>query len=99
MKRGKQMMAVELLVHLAVVKTNLLDQSRSVQLESGVRRKAHAPFGAGERLRNPTYRHPGCNPGSVRRKCHEEAAPYYTRAQGQYHLGTLGRLCSGTRPA
>jgi hypothetical protein len=57
------MMAVELLVHLAVVKTNLLDQSRSAQLESGVRRKAHAPFGAGERLRNPTYRHPGCGPG------------------------------------
>ena len=53
------MMAVELLVHLAVVKTNLLDQSRSAQLESGVRRKAHAPFGAGERLRNPTYRHRG----------------------------------------
>ena len=52
------MTAVELLVHLAVVKTNLPDQSRSAQLESGVRRKAHAPFGAGERLRNPTYRHP-----------------------------------------
>ena len=57
------MTAVELLVRLAVVKTNLPDQSRSAQLESGVRRKAHAPFGAGERLRNPTYRHPGCNPG------------------------------------
>jgi len=57
------MMAVELLVRLAVVKTNLPDQSRSAQLESGVRRKAHAPFGAGERLRNPTYRHPGLKPG------------------------------------
>ena len=57
------MRAVELLVRLAVVKTNLPDQSRSTQLESGVRRKAHAPFGAGERLRNPTYRHPGCEPG------------------------------------
>ena len=51
------MTAVELLVRLAVVKTNLPDQSRSAQLESGVRRKAHAPVGAGERLRNPTYRH------------------------------------------
>jgi hypothetical protein len=39
MKRGKQMTAVELLVRLAVVKTNLPDQSRSAQLESGVRRK------------------------------------------------------------
>jgi hypothetical protein len=58
------MTAVELLVRLAVGKTNLPDQSRSAQLESGVRRKAHAPFGAGERLRNPTYRHPGRNPGS-----------------------------------
>src|SRR5262249_32687675 len=65
MQRGKQMTAVELLVRLAVVKTNLPDQSRSAQLESGVRRKAHAPFGAGERLRNPTYRHPGCDPGSA----------------------------------
>jgi len=44
------MTAVELLVHLAVVKTNLPDQSRSAQLESGVRRKAPAPFGRGERL-------------------------------------------------
>ena len=44
------MTAVELLVHLAVVKTNLPDQSRSAQLESGVRRKVPAPFGRGERL-------------------------------------------------
>src|SRR6185369_14588910 len=57
MQRGKQLTAVELRVRLAVVKTTLPDQSRSAQLQSGVRRKAHAPFGAGERLRNPTYRH------------------------------------------
>jgi hypothetical protein len=37
MQRGKQMMAAKLLVHLAVGKTNLLDQSRSAQLESAVR--------------------------------------------------------------
>ena len=49
------MMAVGLLVHLAVVKTTLPDQSRSAQLESGVRRKAPAPFGRGERLQSPTY--------------------------------------------
>jgi hypothetical protein len=42
------MPAVELLVHLAVVKTTLPDQSRSAQLESGVRRKAPAPFGRGK---------------------------------------------------
>ena len=44
-----------LLVRLAVVRTNLPDQSRSAQLESGVRRKAPAPFGRGERLQSPTY--------------------------------------------
>jgi len=57
------MTAVELLVHLAVVKTNLPDQSRSAQLESGVRRKAPAPFGRGERLQSPTYPYlGGCEP-------------------------------------
>jgi hypothetical protein len=55
MQQGKQMTAVERLVHLAVVKTNLPDQSRSAQLESGVRRKAPAPFGRGERLQSPIY--------------------------------------------
>jgi hypothetical protein len=34
-------------------------QSRQVQLESGVRGNVPAPFGAGERLRSPTYRYPG----------------------------------------
>ena len=53
------MTAVELLVHLAVVKTTLPDQSRSAQLESGVRRKAPAPFGRGERLQSPTYPYRG----------------------------------------
>jgi len=33
-------------------------QSRQVQLESGVRGNVPAPFGAGERLRSPTYRYP-----------------------------------------
>src|SRR5450759_1952736 len=37
--------------------TNPLDQSTLVQLESGVRRKSHAPFGAGERPQGPTYRY------------------------------------------
>ena len=50
MQRGKQMTAACLLVRLAVVETNLPDQSHSAQLESGVRRKAPAPFGRGERL-------------------------------------------------
>ena len=49
------MTAVERLVHLAVVETTLPDQSRSAQLESGVRRKAPAPFGRGERLQGLTY--------------------------------------------
>jgi hypothetical protein len=53
------MTAVELLVRLAVVKTTLPDQSRSAQLESGVRRKAPAPFGRGERLQSPTYPYRG----------------------------------------
>jgi hypothetical protein len=44
------MTAACLLVRLAVVETNLPDQSHSAQLESGVRRKAPAPFGRGERL-------------------------------------------------
>ena len=55
MQQGKQMTAVELLVPLAVVRTNLPDQSRSAQLESGVHRKVPAPFGRGERLQSPTY--------------------------------------------
>ena len=75
------MMAVELLVPLAVVKTNLLDQSRSVQLESGVRRKAHAPFGAGERLRNPTYRHPGGKLGREGETLWLERLPRQNRKQ------------------
>jgi hypothetical protein len=33
-------------------------QSRQAQLESGVRGNVPAPFGAGERLRSPTYRYP-----------------------------------------
>lgn len=55
------MTAAMLLVRLAIVRINLLDQSRLAQLESGVRRKAHAPFGAGERLQDPTYRYRGCS--------------------------------------
>jgi hypothetical protein len=37
MQQGRQMTAGSLLVRLAVVKTNLPDQSRSAELESGVR--------------------------------------------------------------
>jgi hypothetical protein len=33
------------------------ERSQITMLESGVRRKAPAPFGAGERLQSPTYRY------------------------------------------
>ena len=39
-------------------------QSRQAQLESGVRGNVPAPFGAGERLRSPTYRYTGSVVGS-----------------------------------
>ena len=48
---------VRLLVHLGIVRWVFPCLVHTMDLESGVRWKSHAPFGAGERPQGPTYRH------------------------------------------